>query len=230
MKRAKHCNTQSRESRICPSLETTKTQLEQGFSDLMRMWVENWSRWSPEAPSNLNYSVILQRAQALSLLHFLSFKYIAYVSISLYASHHLCLLGNWWKNLYFLFPSTLEPSEYFGGRDSCEQILFSSNIFYSFCFWHCPLLLDAATPQPTFLAPDHAPNFSSCNSRKVTCLQLHWEGCQHYQQKNKDWSTLVSSLNDFKKQLKRWSHQFQDWGMNRVATNAWGFFFATAEV
>lgn len=146
MKWAKHCNTQSRESRICPSLETTKTQLEQGFSDLMRMWVENWSRWSPEAPSNLNYSVILQRAQALSPLHFLSFKYIAYVSISLYASHHLCLLGNWWKNLYFLFPSTLEPSEYFGGRDSCEQILFSSNIFTAsvfdtvLCFWMLQLL------------------------------------------------------------------------------------------
>lgn len=118
------------------------------------------------------------RLSGLPLPYFITFRYIVYINISLYVPH-LWLLESWWKMLCILFPPILEPVS---RKDCCDETLLSSYFFCGFFFCSCPHVLDT-TSQPPFLASDCAPKFSSCNRRKVTSLQLCWEGCQHYQQK-----------------------------------------------
>lgn len=106
------------------------------------------------------------------------------------------------------------------GRTVVMKHFCQATFFCSFFFRCCLHVLDT-TSQPAFLAPYCAPNFSSCYTRKVTSLQLCWEGCQHYQRNQGPEHSLVSSLNDYEKQLRHWSHQFKDWGMSTAATNTW---------
>lgn len=123
----------------------------------------------PQAPSNLNYSTILHRAQA-----FLYISSPSATNISLYC------ISDCWRNSG---KCTLLSFELSIGRTVVMR-LFCQATFWSFFFWCRPRVVDT-TSQPMFLAPDGAPKFSSWNRRKVTSSQLCWQGCQHYQQKSR---------------------------------------------
>lgn len=161
-----------------------------------------------------------------SSLHFASFKYTACVNIPLHAYPTFPVPACWEAGGKFFIFSSLT---YYNPLNVLVKRILAMNFFFFLKLLFVQFFLFLTLPFGSWYCSPSSTH-SSCSHSHLLQLQQQekWllycstgRAASSISKKQGLEHSLVSSLNDYEKQLRQWSHWFKDWGMNIVATNAW---------